>query len=582
MPLLLLALIGLSGCGFVASIDVDNDEDKDGTNDDLDCDFLDPDINPNAEEIPFDGVDQNCNGMIDEDMDGDGQLACEKDAKPIQDHCDCDDNDPTIFTGTFETKDSYDNNCDDEGDEYNSISDFETTNSETSYIEDDCNTVVLSLAAGDVNNDGYSEVVLGETEAFGESSRSGLAHILSGSQNKIDSDTFTLDQSAYSILGAYENDRFGSAVAVGDLDGDGVLDVAVGAKAFDTNETSTGVVGVYSGASLEQSMPYDASIVNLTGDYGFSYAGAALAFGNVNADAYDDLFIASYGLDGSAGAVYLYQGGASFVDGSLEEVADEVIYGEYEDDQFGWSISSGDFNGDGYDDLLVGAPQSTNLSDALDAGSVSLFLGDGASIETVPSSMFYGEHAYDNAGKTATFVSDVNGDGKEDLLIGAPGYNNDREDSGRAYLIYGSDTLASVQSLADADVIYSGTTEGQQLGIALAGIGDMNGDSFADIALSGFRDTAFKDPADDDDLGKSAVYVFWGAEHLSNQQTSSQADAAFVGNSPDQLFFVNGASDYTGQIYSSMGPYADLAIAYVDTESKKTVLSIIPGRETDR
>ena len=577
MPLLLLALLGLSGCGSLGLFDVDNDEDNDGTTDDLDCDFLDPDINLNADEIPFDGVDQNCNGMGDEDLDGDGQLACEKDEDPVDNYCDCNDNAAHIFTGAVEYRDSYDNDCDDEIDEDNYISDFETC-----YTENDYPSADLAIAAGDFNSDGYSEVVFGNAEASGETARSGRAHILSGSQNKITSDIFTLDQATYSIQGANENDRFGSAVAVGDINGDGVLDVAVGAEGFDADETAAGAVGIYSGASLEPNMPYDASLVQLTGDYGFSYSGAALAFGNVNADAYDDLFIASYGLDGSAGAVYLYKGGASFVDGTLEEVADDVIYGEYEDDQFGWSISSGDLNGDGYDDLLVGAPQSTNFDDDLQAGSVSLFLGNETAIESAPASIFYGENAYDHAGKSVSFVSDVNGDGYDDLLVAAPGVDNLEQNSGRVYLVYGSETIAPLQSLADADVIYSGTTEKQQLGIALAGLGDLNSDGFADIALSGSCDAALRGPKDDEDMGRSAVYIFLGAELLSNQQTSSQADAVFVGSKTDQPLFVNGIDDYTGQIYPSMGPYADTAIAYVDPESKKIVLSIVPGQETIR
>ncbi|MBU0505763.1 integrin alpha, partial [bacterium] len=433
-----------------------------------------------------------------------------------------------------------------------------------------------SSAIADINNDGYSEIVLGDTEASGNASRSGLAHIISGSQNKIASDVFTLDQSAYSIQGAYENDRFGSALAIGDLDGDGMLDIAAAAIGFDANDTSTGAVSVYSGSSLAQNQTYDESLVNITGDYGFSYAGAALAFGNVNADAYDDLFIGSYGLNGSTGAVYLYQGAAAgFVDGTLEEVADEAIYGESEDDRFGWSVSSdADVNGDGFDDLLVGASQSTNHDNALQAGSVSLFLGNGNSITNEPSSTFHGEHAFDHAGYTATFVSDVNDDGYDDILIGSPGVDNLEQDSGRAYLIYGSDSLPTVQSLTDADVTFSGTTNNQQLGIAIAGLGDLNNDAFADIALSGFRDN--------DVSGASAVYVFLGSDQLSDQQTSSQANAVFVGNSPDQLLFVNGAGDYTGQVYSDMGPYAEIAIAYEDFDLNESVLNLVPGQETIR
>ena len=168
----------------------------------------------------------------------------------------------------------------------------------------------------------------------------------------------------------------------------------------------------------------------------------------------------------------------------------------------------------------------------------------------------------------------MNDDGYDDILIGSPGVDNLEQDSGRAYLIYGSDSLPTVQSLTDADVTFSGTTNNQQLGIALAGLGDLNNDAFADIALSGFRDN--------DVSGASAVYVFLGSDQLSDQQTSSQANAVFVGNSPDQLLFVNGAGDYTGQVYSDMGPYAEIAIAYEDFDLNESVLNLVPGQETIR
>lgn len=548
----------LTGCGLSLGINLDDDEDNDGVASDKDCNDNDPAIRPGVAEILFDGQDQNCNGMNDEDADGDGQTIH---------NGDCDDTKPYVFSGAVEFQDAIDDDCDGEVDEPNELS--ESLTAESDHPNQAQETTV---ASGDLNGDGFPEVIVGATEADGEEARAGLIQIISGGDQQRAVQGMNSTDRPDTLFGNSENDRFGSAIAAGDVNGDGADELAVGAKGVDGNGNASGAVALYRGGALFGENTYDSADTILYGSEPFASAGAAIAFSDLDADGFDDLIVGAYGMNGNRGDVSILFGREEFAsEGVLEEVADSVIEGEVEDDRFGWSLSGGfDVNGDGFEDFVVGAP--ANSTNYLKAGAAYLYFGSENGVRG-DFIVFYGENEYDQAGYSVALVQDVDGDGLDDVLIGAPGNDAYGDNTGRVYLVKGRTQFGSEESLSDADATFSGSTENQQLGFAVAGIQDYNADGFGDVSMSGLVD---------ENLNKQgAIYLYLGAPSLAPQLTSSQADAFFINSSFEGTqLMANGAGQFDGQIYSQMGPYADFAVSYTTPNENTTWTHVVMGQET--
>ncbi len=152
--------------------------------------------------------------------------------------------------------------------------------------------------------------------------------------------------------------------------------------------------------------------------------------------------------------------------------------------------SAGDVNGDGFDDLLVGAPYDSTAG--ANAGAAFLLLGRaggwgmGTSVAHPSVIRYTGEAGGDNAGTGVAGVGDVNGDGYDDMLIGASGYNYPATDAGAAYLVLGAATLSG-GSLAggggDTILKYSGEAQSNFAGVAVAGAGDVDGNGLPDMLI---------------------------------------------------------------------------------------------------
>ena len=167
------------------------------------------------------------------------------------------------------------------------------------------------------------------------------------------------------------------------------------------------------------------------------------------------------------------------------KAATPATVGNQDDSQAGYSVAIvGDVNGDGYDDLLTGAPGNDEITNY--AGMIFLNLGGPhgwqLSIDSYPflsDRNFDGETNGDRAGFSVAEAGDVNGDGFDDMLIGAPYWQGQ---DGRVYLLLGHSNIGSGMdlNLRDADVVYTGAG-GEQAGFSLAGTGDMNGDGYDDF-----------------------------------------------------------------------------------------------------
>jgi len=292
-------------------------------------------------------------------------------------------------------------------------------------------------SAGDVNGDGHPDLIIAEAGT-------GKAYLYYGGPfiDNVADLTLTVSGLAYAVSSA------------GDMNGDGYADVAV--------VGSSNVSIFFGGASPN-------SVVDLTLPYGTSVAPA----GDVNGDGFGDVIVGAES-DGTGGKAYVYFGGSS-----PDAVADLTLTGEASGDSFGHSVGAGDVNGDGKSDLIVGAPY--NDTGGVDAGRAYVFYG-GSSPDAVADLTFTGAAAGDRFGFGVSSAGDMNGDGSADVVVGAPRNDAVATDAGRAYVFFGG-----VGADATADLTMSGAAAYDNFGDAVSSA-DMNGDGHPDVIVAAETD----------------------------------------------------------------------------------------------
>jgi MYXO-CTERM domain-containing protein len=335
--------------------------------------------------------------------------------------------------------------------------------------EEDAQLGYSASTAGDVNGDGYDDVVVGSPFGDGAFSNRGTVQLFLGSGSGL------ATSASWTGEGDLAGSQFGHAVcSAGDVDGDGYSDIVVGAWVRYESYVAQGGAFLYLGSA---SGPATSPAWSDVGDQGGAYFGTSVAgAGDVDGDGFDDVAIGAYQWSNSqpeeVGAVFVYSGGST----GLSTSPAWSFEGDVVNAQLGWSVSTaGDVNGDGYDDLLAGAPRRTNPEAA--EGTAFAWLGSASGLEPTASWSADSDEANAWFGSGVASAGDVNADGFGDVLVGAAKWDGATTDEGGAFLFLGSTTGLSA---AAAWSVESGQATAE-FGASVAGLGDVNGDGFSDI-----------------------------------------------------------------------------------------------------
>ncbi|MHC1732868.1 MAG: integrin alpha [Bacteroidales bacterium] len=320
---------------------------------------------------------------------------------------------------------------------------------------------------GDVNNDGYADVLLGDPCYAQNKGKAYLYYGSAGGLATTPSWTAALDQA-----GSF----FGYAVSgAGDVNHDGYRDVMVGAPRYDHGETDEGGVFVYYGSAngLSSTPSWTAEGNQTTAYFGFSLAPA----GDVNGDTFADVIIGAPNYNhaqAGEGAAYVYMGST----GGLQAAPGWSGFGGQAGANYGAAVASaGNINGDAYTDILVGAPNAT--SGQVAEGKVYLFTGAANGLGNEAAWSSAGGQANAQWGASLAGAGDLNQDGYGDILIGAPGYSNGEAREGLVSVYSGSASGITVPFAwqVEGDQAYTG------LGYALSSAGDVNKDGIIDVVI---------------------------------------------------------------------------------------------------
>ncbi len=306
-------------------------------------------------------------------------------------------------------------------------------------------------SAGDVNDDGYSDVIVG---AVGYNSGRGRAYIFYGG-------AIMNNMADVIMTGENQGDEFGYSVSsTGDVNGDGYSDVIVGADIYPDFTDKRGRAYIFFGGGSINNV----ADVTMTGEYPNNYFGISVSdAGDLNNDGYSDVIVGAKGYNTGTGRAYIFNGG--FL---MDTIPDIVMTGQNQGDDFGIVSSAGDVNGDGFDDVIIGANNYENFK-----GRAYIFNG-GFLMDTIPDIVMTGQNQGDDFGIVSS-AGDVNGDGFDDVIVSANQFQNF---TGRSYIFYGDLSMDTTP-----DLILTGNALSEYFGFSVSSAGDVNGDGYSDVIV---------------------------------------------------------------------------------------------------
>ena len=421
-------------------------------------------------------------------------------------------------------------------------------------------------SAGDVNNDGYDDLIVGALEGDNGGYNSGEAYVIYGgttaTRSNIDLTNLTVAQ-GFIIQGDAAGDNAGYSVSsAGDVNNDGFDDLIVGACFGDNGGDGAGEAYVLYGVGSATRNNID--LTNLTraqgfmiqGDSEFANAGYSVSSaGDVNNDGYDDLIIGAPSGDGGTGIAYVIYGVGTATRGNIDltnltRAQGFTIQGDVAGDFAGNSVASaGDVNNDGIDDLIVGARFGDNGGN--NAGEAYVIYGvatagrdniDLTNLTRVQGYIIQGDAAGDTTGYSVSFAGDVNNDGYDDLIVGAP-YGG----SGETFVIYGvavatRDNIDLTNLTGAQGFIIRGDPAGDYAGYSVSTAGDVNNDGYDDLIVGAPL-------GDNGGFGAGEAYVIYGVA------TATRDNIDLTSLTRSQGFIIQGdaAGDGAGLCVSSAG-----------------------------
>jgi hypothetical protein len=490
-----------------------------------DCDDADAADHPGAPETVGNDDDDDCDGgeSCYTDGDGDGYRPAGTDtvasadadctdpgeAGLAVDPTDCDDTNATVSPAGAEACNRVDDDCDGATDEGVGSSWYADVDGDGSGDASVSTTSCWAPAGYTASRDDCDDAEPLAAPTLAEVCGDGIDNDCAGDLGECTLDANqAADTAGYRLTGPTTGDQLGSALAVGDFDGDGVGDLSGGMYYYDVPASSAGAATVWYGplgASGTATATGDALLTGSVSNSS-SYVGYALSAGDHDGDGADELLVGAHGIAFGVGAAYLLYGGSRASSGEIASTPGVASFtGVAPADAFAYSVAAGrDLDGDGTEEFVVGAYGNDGAASA--AGAAYLYYGSatrrsGVSAPGAEDAIIQGAAASAMLGYSVSFVSDMDGDGNDELLLGS--YQNDSP--GAAYLFLGGSVpLSGTMSASTADVTYTGVSASENAGMGVYDLTDVTDDGYGDAGVYG-----------EGSGGNGSLYVYGGGALLS-------------------------------------------------------------------